>query len=273
MSKLRFGIITDLHYGLPPFYGGENRILSNHAREVGGKIAKIFAEHSLDFVAQLGDLVQDNMLSPDADVDQQNYKQARLLLAECGTLLFHCIGNHDVRNIKEEQLINLIAQDRLFYKVELRNYTLIFLYFVSLSMEKIVMTSEQLLWLESELNKAHGEVIIFTHQALADQSLQSSYWYEQNPGRALVENRHEVRRILEASGKVRIVFNGHMHWNNLTAHNGINYISVGSAVENIFNDGRPNCAYALVELSEDELQVSIHGLDPVEYKVNFSKAM
>ena len=70
------------------------------------------------------------------------------------------------------------------------------------------------------------------------------------------------------SGKVKAVFNGHIHWNHIMHHDGIPYINLQALSENFQNDGTPAESYALVEVGEGgEVRVDIKGRAGVRHVV------
>ena len=90
--------------------------------------------------------------------------------------------------------------------------------------------------------------------------------------RTKIVERRRLRRILEASGKVVAVFNGHLHWNHFDLSGGIPYITVQSLIENLDDDapGRPAAAHAVCRLSDERLLVEIEGNDPARYQIELS---
>ena len=60
-----------------------------------------------------------------------------------------------------------------------------------------------------------------------------------------VQNAAEVRQILEQSGKVLCVFQGHVHEERYSLINGIHYYSVYAMVD---GDGPENSAYMIVDV-------------------------
>lgn len=96
--------------------------------------------------------------------------------------------------------------------------------------------ASQLSWLESELNKASGPVIVFAHQRLdADKA-------------HAVQNAPAIRSLLEASGKVLAVFQGHSHKNDYQQIAGIHYTTLVAMVE---GSGPENNGYSMLEIMPD----------------------
>lgn len=60
-----------------------------------------------------------------------------------------------------------------------------------------------------------------------------------------VKNAAEVRKILEASGKVMAVFQGHNHVNDYKLIEGVHYCTLMAMIE---GTGNENNAYSLVDI-------------------------
>ena len=109
------------------------------------------------------------------------------------------------------------------------------------------------------------------HHSASEQELEDSRWFSRHPHLALVKERAELRQIFEESGRVRAVFNGHLHWNNLDVIRGIPYVTVQSLIENVDDDapGRPAAAHAIVTLGERRMVIRVRGNDPARYQVEW----
>ena len=94
----------------------------------------------------------------------------------------------------------------------------------------------ELHWLEQDLASTDGPVIVFIHQLL------------DGTGSHYVKNAANVRQILEASGKVLAVFQGHYHSGAYSQIQGIHYYTLSAMVE---GSGAENNAYAIVEVHSD----------------------
>jgi len=94
----------------------------------------------------------------------------------------------------------------------------------------------ELAWLESELSKASGPVIVLAHQRL---DLDKAH---------AVRNAAEVRALLEKSGKVLAVFQGHSHKNDYQQIAGIHYTTLVAMVE---GSGAENNGYTMLDVMPD----------------------
>jgi alkaline phosphatase len=94
----------------------------------------------------------------------------------------------------------------------------------------------ELAWLETELSKASGHVIVLAHQRL---DLDKAH---------AVSNAAEVRALLEKSGKVLAVFQGHSHKNDYQQIAGIHYTTLVAMVE---GTGAENNGYTMLDVMPD----------------------
>ncbi len=94
----------------------------------------------------------------------------------------------------------------------------------------------ELAWLEGELAKARGPVIVLAHQRL-----------DEDPAHA-VRNAAAVRALLEKSGRVLAVFQGHSHKNDYCQIAGIHYTTLVAMVE---GSGAENSGYAMLNMFAD----------------------
>lgn len=99
-----------------------------------------------------------------------------------------------------------------------------------------VLPQAELAWLESELAKAKGPVIVLAHQRL---DLDAAH---------AVRNAAEVRALLEKSGKVSAVFQGHSHKNDHQEIAGIHYTTLVAMIE---GSGAENNGYAVLDVMGD----------------------
>ena len=101
----------------------------------------------------------------------------------------------------------------------------------------------ELAWLESELSKASGPVIVFAHQRL---DLDKAH---------AVRNAAEIRALFEKSGKVLAVFQGHSHKNDYQQIAAIHYTTLVAMVE---GSGAENNGYTMLDILPDS-SLRLHG--------------
>ena len=91
-------------------------------------------------------------------------------------------------------------------------------------------------WLREDLKSAPGKTVVFAHQRL---DVNNHYG---------VKNANEVRQVLEKSGKVRAVFQGHSHQNDHKEIAGIHYCTLVAMVE---GSGAENSGYSTMNIRRD----------------------
>jgi alkaline phosphatase len=91
-------------------------------------------------------------------------------------------------------------------------------------------------WLKQDLAATRSPVIALIHQLL------------DGAGSVYVKNANDVRQVLEQSGKVLAVFQGHHHNGSYSLIEGIHYYTLKALVE---GPGPENNSYAIVEVLPD----------------------
>ncbi len=128
------------------------------------------------------------------------------------------------------------------------------------------LSEAQLAWLDANLREAVGPVLVFSHHPLDEQDASTHWYFPTHPDCALATNREQARAIQARSGKVRVVFSGHMHWNHVEGIDGIPYVTIGSLVEVRLSGGRPAGGFAEVTLEDGgHLRVEVRGALPLSY--------
>jgi len=257
-KKIKILIIADIHYGedsnYPKHKGG------GYVNSFGSQFEKFLPKiHSLikesDLIINLGDLISE----VDASFDLENYKKA-LKLLEVGKPVKHILGNHDVRHLTREKLVEVIGEKNPYYSFDLSGYHHIVLdSFKNLRNEPCRITEEQISWLKEDLNKTKLSTIVYCHYPLDNQSIDNNYYFAGKPERAFIENKQEVRKIFELSGRVLAVFSGHLHFFHEEKINNIKYITAPSFSENNGNH-KPKTECLNVELKNKEVRILVKNL-------------
>lgn len=113
------------------------------------------------------------------------------------------------------------------------------------------MNATQLTWLTDRLAESTKPVVMFCHQGLGEMTtdvltLTKEIYHTQN--------RAAIRSVLEASGKVVCVIQGHMHWHRYDVINGIPYIVCEDISEKRDPDefpGGTSGKWALIEIDSE----------------------
>jgi Icc protein len=266
---ITLGIVTDLHFGPEAGYGGKLRKLTH----LGPALADAFVQRMNDevrpdLVVNLGDDIEDE--SREADLER--YAQCQAILRRSRAPLVNVAGNHDLINLNRDDLARIWGRSGpLYYSFDVGPWHFVVLHTIERKDVDIRIPEPQLEWLRADLAAGQAPTLVLMHHSASEQSLDDSRWW---PGRAhiaLVAGRADLRRIFEESGRVRAVYNGHLHWNHFDVIGGIAYVTVQSLIENIDDDapGRAAAAHAVVKLGDRRMVVRVHGEDPARYQVEW----
>lgn len=184
---------------------------------------------SPDFIAMGGDfVVDDESFLAHIDAIYDDFTGDR----------HYVFGNHDgTRANWISQILDPIGESSSYYSFDKENH-----HFIILDSEYSgEIGATQRTWLTNDLAGTSLDTIVFIHRSLTDT-------------RADLSDRGTVRTILENSGKVIAVLNGHWHCNAKETINGIIYYSM----DNLGGwDGRPYewTAYAKVEVKNGIIDI------------------
>lgn len=232
---MQIGLVADVHYA-DKEPAGERHYRDSLAR-LSSAIAH-FNESKVDFVVELGDFID---AAPSANEELDYLRRIESVYAQARCPRFHVLGNHCVSTLTKRQFLAECGPPGPACSFDFGGFHFVILDACfrengepygngnSVWTDSNIPPGE-LAWLTTELTETHHPTVVFVHQRL---DVDDHYG---------VRQRIEVRRRLEASGKVRAVFQGHNHKNDFTTINGIRYCTLPAMVE---GDGN---AYALLTL-------------------------
>ena len=240
-SQLRIGMVTDLHYADKPPAG------TRHYRETLGKLAEAaerLAKDKPDFIVELGDLVDA------ADSVKQELGYLKRINKDFSTICKHrhyVLGNHCVHTLTKQEFLDGVQQKKSYYSFDAGHFHFVVLDACFRSdgepygRKNFVWTdpnipTAELEWLKSDLQSTSKKTIVFGHQRLD---------VSNNHG---VKNGADVRKVLEASGKVLAVFQGHSHKNDHRDIGGIHYCTLVAMVE---GSGAENNGFSVMNIEDD----------------------
>jgi 3',5'-cyclic AMP phosphodiesterase CpdA len=264
---VKFALISDVHFGPRAYFGGKLRKLTHRAAD----LTEAFV-HSMntsikpDLVVNLGDVIEDR----DYAADLENYATFTRLLEPLSAPVLHVAGNHDTKNLTQADMRRLWGHTGdLFYSREIGGVHFSVLHTIEIQDVAVRLPDEQFAWLEADLKAATLPVVVLMHHPASEMVLTGNRWFEKAPHICRLAERRRLRALLEDSGKVLAVFNGHVHWNHFDVIASIPYVTLQSLIENIDDDapGRPASAWAVCEISEHRLSVEVHGEDRARYQV------
>lgn len=241
---LRFGLVTDLHYAdREPAGKRFYRESLSKAREA---VERLNAER-LSFLGVLGDVKDMAPGEPEARTLSHLAAIDGELRRFAGPVRY-VLGNHDMDNLSKAQALAVLnpggAGDRGYLAFSEGGVRFVVLDACfgrdgkpydrgRFDWRDTFVPAAELLWLEAELGSAREPVIVLAHQRL------------DGNGDPYVKNSDAVRAILEASGKVLAVFQGHDHAGGHRRVGGIHYYTLRAVVD---GGGAENNAYASVEV-------------------------
>ncbi len=247
---LRFGMISDVHYADREQAG--TRYYRQSLVKMREAIDQMNRE-KLDFAIELGDF-KDMDATPNEANTLKYLAEIESVFQQFNGPTYHVLGNHDMDSISKAQFLERventgIPKSKSYYSLNLKGFHLVVLdgNFTTegkpydhgdFHWEDTLIPSEETTWLKDDLAQNKLPVIIFIHQMLDD---------SKNVKQA-VRNAAEVRQILEQSGNVRCVFQGHVHEERYSLINGIHYCSINAVVD---GDGPENSAYTIVDVYKD----------------------
>jgi hypothetical protein len=256
-GPVRFGIVADCHFADREPAG------ARHYRDSLDKLAACVAEMNrerVDFLVELGDF-KDQDTPPVESRTLEYLERIEGVFRKFEGPRYHVLGNHDMDSISKAQFLARvenagIPSERSYYSFDLRgihgvvldaNFTREGANYDKGNFDwtDANVPAEQLEWLKKDLDAARDPVVVFVHQRLDGE------------GNVFVNNADEVRGVLEGSGKVLGVFQGHDHAGAYNAINGIHNYTLRAVVEGA---GLESNSYAIVEVSPDgELDVTGFG--------------
>jgi hypothetical protein len=260
-QQVTFGIVTDIHYALIPDNGVR---MYSQSLEKMLECVDTMNKYQVDFLIELGDFKDMNQ-PPDEQKTLEYLKQAEDMYSKFKGRRYHVLGNHDEDCISKEQFLSVAQNSGISRKESYYSYNSGRFHFVVLDANYDStgqdfdhgrfdwgdpnIPEKEMEWLTNDLRKTKNPVIVFIHQLL-----DGAEPYQ-------VNNALQVRIILESSGKVKCVFQGHYHEGGYSEINGIHYYTLRSLIEGQKPDGN---SYAIVKATYNKIE--IHGFRKAESK-------
>lgn len=260
--RVRFGVVTDVHYADIDTSGARTY------RQSRAKLAEcvtVMNEQKVEFLVELGDF-KDQDKSPDETRTLGYLKAVEAVLAGFNGPRYHVIGNHDTDSISKAAFLSVVENTGIVPNATRYTFVRGGIRFVVLDASHKADGSDydrgnsewadsnidgpQIAWLSQTLAASREPGMVFVHQQL------------DGTGAYYVKNAAEVRAVLEASGKVVGVLQGHRHEGGFSTINGIPYFTFRGLIEGA---GPNNNAFGIVEVLPD-LGVRITGYQRAESK-------
>ena len=224
LSRMRLGLFTDLHFGDGIREGTRFCHLGLQKLDVA---LQAFAAARVDAIVGLGDLVDS---APTPEEEGRYLRTVCMQMAAAGRPVYLVPGNHCVWSLTKQEYCAITGVERTWRSAVLGGWQLLFLdgCFRSDGVDygrrnndwkDAMVSEEQVSWLRETLSVGDLPALVFIHQRL---DVEPPYG---------VNNAAEIREILQQSGRVRGVFQGHEHGGACTDIAGIRYTTVAGMVE------------------------------------------
>ena len=230
-APLRFGLVADAHAGdLDPQIGRQYRDASRRL----GEAARALAARGARFLVELGDLKD---AGPDAPATLRFLDGAASALRAFPGPVQPVLGNHDADLLSKDEFLACFARALGLPEPPAphRAFDVDGVRFVALDCDfrpdgapycrgdfdwrRCIVPADQLDWLRETLAAAPGPAVVLVHARL------------DGDGECTLSNAAEVRAVLERSGKVRAVFQGHHHAGAFSEIAGIGYYTLPALCE------------------------------------------
>ena len=239
---LKIGLMTDLHYAEKATAG------SRHYRDSLRKIRPAvdhFNGVKADFAVELGDFVDE---APTLEKELDYVRKIEAEFSRFKGDRHYVLGNHCVSRLKKEEFLASCGQrkksKRAYYSFDRGEFHFVVLDAcfradgVSYGRKNFKWTDteippEERKWLAADLKKTGKPTIVFAHQRL---DVGGNYG---------VRSAAKVREILEGSGRVLAVFQGHNHVNDHKVIGSVHYVTLAALIEGALSKG--NNAWSVLE--------------------------
>jgi alkaline phosphatase len=244
-----FGLVTDVHFALAPAKG--TRFYAESLKKLAEATAE-FRKAGAHCVIELGDLI-DSAPGVDAAGETQFLEMINREFVTGAPKQGYVLGNHCLSTVPRKDFLATINRPAGHQSFEVNGWQIVILdacYKLdgtpyepgNFTWNNTSIPDWQIAWLESELksSRAVNGALVFCHQKLD--------WVADTRPDLGVGSAAKVRSVMEQSGRVKAVFMGHTHQNELKTLNSIPYITLRAMVE---GTGEASSAYALLHAYRD----------------------
>jgi len=247
---VRFGMLSDVHYAdrepAPPRYYRQSLTKLKECIDV-------MNHEKVDFVIELGDFKDQDPVPNEANT-LKYLTDIESVFHQFDGPTYHVLGNHDMDGISKEQFLTNVVNTGISTSESYYSFNHNGIHFVVLdgnftnegkaydhgnfTWGNTIIPDDELSWLKEDLKTNELPAIVFIHQMIDDSKSKTQS----------VQNAEAVRQILEESGKVLCVFQGHVHEERHNVINNIHYYSVIAVTD---HEGPENNSYMVVNIYKD----------------------
>lgn len=246
---VRFGMVTDIHHA------DKDSTKTRFYRSAKGRLEKAvreFASRKLDFAISLGDFIDS---APTVEGERQNLVEINSVFKRLSCPRHYVLGNHCVYNLTKAEYLAGVERERSYYAFDRGGVRFLVLDGCfrkdgvdygrqNYDWRDTSIPEKEIAWLRGELGRGRGPVVVFVHQRL------------DRVDDVGIKNSPVVREMLEKSGRVQAVFQGHSHENDRTDINGITYLTMAAIIEQPDPAGG---AHSVVEIGPGRMVVEGFG--------------
>ncbi len=236
--KLRIGLAADLHYADKPPSGTRYH---QESLTKFSEAAKRFQQEKPDHIIAMGDLIDS---AADLDTEKGYLTQVVKEFSPLPGKHHFVLGNHCVENLTKTEFLGIVGQEKSYYSFDAQGYHFVILDACfnkegasygrkNFEWGDSNIPAAELEWLRADLQQTEHKAIVCVHQCL---DLIPPYG---------VRNCNAVKSVLEKSGKVLGVLQGHFHFGNYSDMHGIHYCTLQAIVE---GSGPEHNAYAMLDI-------------------------
>ena len=243
---LKIAVVTDIHYGLDQ----KTQTAGDMGLEMLQESLSQIENEDFDLLVDLGDRLNDQKLA-----------EARACLKELAPIFrnirmprHHILGNCDILDVQKQEKI--LGTTLTNHSITMSGWHFLFLSSYDGSIGG-TLDNFALNWLERELESNNLPKIVFSHQPLDEEKLPENRFFSKDISQAYSNGAAEARKIMEKSGKVKLVVSGHLHQNKISELNGISYCTI-TALTPFRDSEKLEPAYAVLKL-DDKISIKVLG--------------
>lgn len=268
MNSIKLAILGDLHYGVDD--------MCRPGSEVGGLMEKyvdiLNDKIRPDAILNMGDHIN----NVDHDQDQKNIQYLCGLLDERVHMpVFHVLGNHDAVFLNKAEIAQTFKSESGWHSFVYCGFKFIVLDTVD-PMVGVCgghVGKTQMEWLRKQMNEDSIPKIVLGHHPIDDQTMRDNMIFTPDDMHLnFLENKDEVREILENGNNFIVYICGHMHWFSFLNHGKGTYITTPSFTEaSPETKGAPG-SYLVVDIyTNGRIEACVHTLRPERALGRFTK--
>jgi len=261
-APLQIGIFADLH-AHDTDSPNEGKVMIDYKERLEACVEAMNAWPA-DLVIQLGDFVNGKFVMGAELGDPARItgilEETEAIYAQVNAPRYYVLGNHDVYDLSKEEFLDRVGASSLYLSFDAGGYHIVILDaqynkkgedlgHIGWSVQGNI-PQDELDWLRDDLAATRKPTIVCVHQPL-------DVDFDMLSGGPEIFNNEAVKTVLEESGVVIAVFQGHDHENNYTLINGIHYLTFEALVNE--EERAPSWAYVTLDPAARTITITGEG--------------